>query len=91
LLQFDWIDPVVWVGWVGRCRCLLDFDGKACEVSALNYVVQTAAREHDELVAIQTYCRRVVGGAEHSQQGRCRLAVGDDVNQAAADGLDLQV
>ena len=39
VLQFDWVDSVSWVGWVGRCRWLRDFDGKACEVSALNYVV----------------------------------------------------
>jgi hypothetical protein len=89
LLQFDWVDPVGWVGWVGRCRWLPDFDGKACEVSALNYVVHVVAHEHDELAAIPTCCRRVIGGAEHSQQGRCRLAAGDDVNQAAAGGLDL--
>jgi hypothetical protein len=71
---------VGWVGWVGRCRWLPDFDGKARQVSALNYVVQVVAHEHDELAAIPTCCRRVIAGAEHSEQGRCRLAAGDGVN-----------
>jgi hypothetical protein len=70
---------------------LSDFDGKARQVSALNYVVQVVAHEHDELSAVQTCHRRVIGGAEHLEQGDRRLAVGDDVNHAAADGFDFQV
>jgi hypothetical protein len=60
------------VGWVGRCRWLPDYDGKARQVRAPNYIVQVVAHEHDELAAIPP----AAGGSSREQNIRSRAAAG---------------